>query len=138
MSGLMAVMTVVTTAVTGAVAMTASGPTTASSVHTSRVDREIAPIVIGSVTNVADPRGIVTSGAETVVDSTATVTTAGIVVTAAVASTVGVLGIGARIVTIGVMIVGMSAGQTARITAATTGPVTIATTPTTWIGRLLS
>ena len=57
MSGLMAVRTVVTTAVTGIVATTAGGPMTASSAPTNRVDRATTLIVIGSVTTAADRHG---------------------------------------------------------------------------------
>jgi len=127
MSGLMAVRTVVTTAVTGIVATTAGGPMTASSAPTNRVDRATTLIVIGSVT----------IGARTVVDSGATAMTTGIAVMAAVTSTAGTPETGVRTVTAGAMIAVMTAGQTARITAATTGPVTTTTT-TIWIGRPLS
>ena len=84
MNGLIAAMTVVTTAATrivdvtgiGAtdVTMTAGGPMTASSALISRDDREITATVTGSAMTVPDPRGI----ARTVVDSAATVTTTGI------------------------------------------------------------
>ncbi|MES7889357.1 hypothetical protein U6M73_10660 [Cutibacterium acnes] len=59
------------------------------------------------------------------------------VVTTAVTSTAGTPETGVRTVTAGAMIAVMTAGQTARITAATTGPVTTTTT-TIWIGRPLS
>lgn len=137
MSGLMAVRTVVTTAVTGIVATTAGGPMTASSAPTNRVDRATTLIVIGSVTTAADRHGTVTIGARTVVDSGATAMTTGIAVMAAVTSTAGTPETGVRTVTAGAMIAVMTAGQTARITAATTGPVTTTTT-TIWIGRPLS
>ncbi|RTQ73501.1 hypothetical protein EKN17_15715, partial [Listeria monocytogenes] len=78
----------------------------------------------------------VTIGARTVVDSGATAMTTGIAVMAAVTSTAGTPETGVRTVTAGAMIAVMTAGQTARITPATTGPVTT-TTPTIWIGRPL-
>ena len=110
MSGLMAVRTVVTTAVTGIVATTAGGPMTASSAPTNRVDRATTLIVIGSVTTAADRHGTVTIGARTVVDSGATAMTTGIAVMAAVTSTAGTPETGVRTVTAGAMIAVMTAG----------------------------
>ena len=108
MSGLMAVRTVVTTAVTGIVATTAGGPMTASSAPTNRVDRATTLIVIGSVTTAADRHGTVTIGARTVVDSGATAMTTGIAVMAAVTSTAGTPETGVRTVTAGAMIAVMT------------------------------
>ena len=144
MNGLIAAMTVVTTAATqiadvtgiGAtdVTMTAGGPMTASSALISRDDREITATVTGSAMTVPDPRGI----ARTVVDSAATVTTTGIGVAAAMVSTAGIPRIGAKAVTTGATIVGMADGQTVRIIVATISPTRATTTPTIWIGRPLS